>query len=264
MSSPLTIVALALRAQPTVASLPHVKDVVSAFLGPSPNLTLARAVSFDSLKLLDRMWENSCVSSFDRTPGWSLLNFLRSDRYYYRYAFSKALEEAARLGLLHVVEWLFAHFSGVEAEVEVVEAAANAGHLHILQYLFDHSTLTEYQRVRYGTAFLGLRRQYPDDGIVVRWGRHDAARATKSGHDEIVRWLFEHTAHANGSRDLPHLIMSAFDVGDLPLAEWLMAQGCPFSVDDALGSGRADVGRWLLARGDLEPSMDMIEGKAFA
>ncbi|RLN95848.1 hypothetical protein BBJ28_00020424 [Nothophytophthora sp. Chile5] len=245
-------------------SLLHVTDVVSAFLGPSPNLTLARAVSFDSLKLLNHIWANSCVSSADRTPGWSLLNFLRSDRYYYRYAFSVALEEAAHCGLLHMVEWLFAHFSGVEAEVEVVEAAANAGHLHILQFLFDHSTCAEYREIEYETDFLGPRRQYPDDGIVVRWGRHDALRATKSGHDEIVRWLFEHTARTNDSRNLPDVMKSVFNVGDLPLAEWLMTHGCPFSASDALASRCADVGQWLLRRGHLEPSMDMIEGKVFA
>ncbi|RLN95847.1 hypothetical protein BBJ28_00020422, partial [Nothophytophthora sp. Chile5] len=180
----LTTVALVLRVQLTAASLSHVEDMISSYLGPSPNLTLARAVSFDSIKLLDHLWANSCVSSADRTPGWSLLNFLRSDRYYYRYAFSKALEEAARLGLLHVMEWLFAHFSGVEAEVEVAEAAANAGHLHILQFLFDHSAFTEFQEGLNERGFLILRRLYPDDGIVITWGRHDAVRAAKNGHAE--------------------------------------------------------------------------------
>ncbi|RLN43697.1 hypothetical protein BBJ28_00013362 [Nothophytophthora sp. Chile5] len=261
----LTIVALVLRAQPAVASLTHVADVLSAFLGPSPHLTLARAVSFDSLKLLDLVWASSCVSIDDSNSwyAWSLLNFLRSDRYYYRYSFSKALEEAARLGLLHVVEWLFAHFSGVEAEIEVVEAAANAGHLHILQYLFDHGTFAEYQVVEYEAEFLGPRRQYPDEGIVIRWGRDDAVIATNSCHGEVVRWLYEHTARANGSRDMPLLMMSTFNVGDLPLAEWLMAHGCPFSAHDALMTRRADVGQWLLRRGDLEPGTTMIERKAF-
>ncbi|RLN93097.1 hypothetical protein BBJ28_00026674, partial [Nothophytophthora sp. Chile5] len=261
---PLASVAFVLRHQEGAGALQHLTATISSFLtGSFPNLTLARAVSFDSLRLLDLLWANSCVSSADRTPGWSLTNFLRSDRYYYRYAFSKALEEAARLGLLQVVEWLFTHFSGVEAEVEVVEAAANAGHLHILQYLFDHGTFAEYEVMEEGEELLGPRRQYPDEGIVVRWGRHDAAGATDSGHDEVVRWLYEHTARANGSRDLSLLMVSGFDVGNLPLAEWLMAHGCPFSADDALGTGRADVGRWLLARGDLEPSAAMIEGTAF-
>ncbi|RLN43696.1 hypothetical protein BBJ28_00013361 [Nothophytophthora sp. Chile5] len=111
--------------------------------------------------------------------------------------------------------------------------------------------------------FQSPRRQYPNDGIVVRWGKYDAVKATNSGHDEVVRWLYEHTARANDSRVLSVLMQNAFDVGDLQLAEWLMAHGCPFSAPDALGTGRADVGLWLLRRGDLKANTPMMEGEAF-
>ncbi|GMF40083.1 unnamed protein product [Phytophthora lilii] len=36
------------------------------------------------------------------------------------------------------VEWVFAHFSGCEAPIDVVEAAAREGHLHVLRVLWKH------------------------------------------------------------------------------------------------------------------------------
>ncbi|RLN95849.1 hypothetical protein BBJ28_00020423 [Nothophytophthora sp. Chile5] len=249
----LTRVALVLRAHPAVRLLPSVTGRISSFLGPSRNLSLSRACSFGSLALLDHLWESSCASSADRTSGWSLCNFLRSDLIYFRRQFSKALLQAVRHGHLHVAEWLFTRFIGCEARVEVVEKAAATGDLEMLQFLHAQGIAAKYRERQRGEQHVGLAiAEGQETGIVVRWGRNDMQNAAKNGHPEIVRWLFENTAIANSTRHLRDVVKSVLELGDLALAEWLIARGSPDVPLDGARTGRPDVIKWLLARGQLK------------
>ncbi|RLN43698.1 hypothetical protein BBJ28_00013363 [Nothophytophthora sp. Chile5] len=223
--------------------------MISAFLGPSPNLTLARACSFGSLALLDQIWTTSCTTPSSQ---WNLAHFLRSDTHYKHWAFSKALEEAARHGHLHVIKWLLAHFQCGEVDVEVVEAAAEAGHLQILQFLYDHSTAATSRQAE------GNRQRQNPPGVAlttdlaVCWGHYDMEKAAKQGYSQIVRWVHERTAFADDTRCLSRIVKCALERGDLQLVQWLLAYGFPEVPLDAVLTGRADVVQWLLARGRLE------------
>ncbi|EGZ05505.1 hypothetical protein PHYSODRAFT_342321 [Phytophthora sojae] len=108
----LAIVNLVLRYHHANAALEQSTRVITDFLGPSPFLSLSDACKFGSITLLEWIWEASCTREADRTPGWSLANFLRSDQHYLKWQFAKALEAAATRGDLRMVEWIFAHFPG--------------------------------------------------------------------------------------------------------------------------------------------------------
>ncbi|RLN47123.1 hypothetical protein BBJ28_00016616 [Nothophytophthora sp. Chile5] len=246
---PFARVTLVLRHQRGIRSLPHVARVISAFLGLSPNLTLARACSFGSLALLDRMWQESCASSHDRTPWWALGNFLRSDRHYYRWQFSQGLEQAARHGHLHVVEWLFAHFSGCQASIMVVEAAAEAGHLAILQYLHAHAVTVS------GWGGQGTQLQEddaqenPNNGIQVCWGRGDMTKAAQSGHTEIDDAIA--TAAVGGLAVGGHLeMMKRVEVLNPP-RQWRWCHSLSEAVVAACRHGHLAVVHWLLEQHDV-------------
>ncbi|RLN98927.1 hypothetical protein BBJ28_00014959 [Nothophytophthora sp. Chile5] len=248
---PLASVAFVLRHQESAGALQDVTATISSFLtGSFPNLPLARACCFGSLPLLDHIWASSCVSSADRTPGWSLTNFLRSDPHYYQWAFAQSMNAAAKEGDLRVVQWLFAHFSGCVADLDTVRIAAGEGHLEILQFLLAQGTAAFCRALYYDLEDPGVA---PIPGLLlVRWGNRDMETAAKSGHGEIVRWLFEHTAEANGSRHLRSIVAGALSHGDLPLAEWLLAHGCPDEPRDGVSTGRPDVLEWLMARNRLQ------------
>lgn len=97
-------------------SLDDIYPLVSSFLGPSPNLTLARACEFMSTKLLDLIWNSSCTVKSNRTSNWSLGNYLRSEAHYSPWEFSKALAVVAKSENTEVLEWLLEHFPGFEVE----------------------------------------------------------------------------------------------------------------------------------------------------
>lgn len=94
----LTIVRFVLQVAPANAALEQTTNVISNFLGPPPNLLFHKACEFGSVTLLDWIWSASCATAADRTPSWSLNNFLRSDPHYHKWQFSKSLEVAAGRG----------------------------------------------------------------------------------------------------------------------------------------------------------------------
>ncbi|EGZ18922.1 hypothetical protein PHYSODRAFT_255400 [Phytophthora sojae] len=95
---PHQVEAIGLRDKPAVSALPHVVTAIPRFLDPSGEMTLARACSLGSLRLLDHIWASSCITAEDRAPGWSRFNWLRSDPVYYQWQFEESVKEAARGG----------------------------------------------------------------------------------------------------------------------------------------------------------------------
>jgi len=116
----------------------HTTRAISKFLGPPPNLLLSEACERGSVATLEWIWTASCTTVKARTPGWSLTNYLRADPHYYRWQFAKSLYAAAERGDLEIVEWLFAHFSGCEAPLEVVRIAERRGNVRVLRFLWAH------------------------------------------------------------------------------------------------------------------------------
>jgi hypothetical protein len=133
----LALLDFVLRHYPALESFERSTRSLSSLLFPPPSLLLSEACALGNTALLDLVWAASCTRAEDRRPGWSLTNYLRSDPHYYRWQFVKSLYEAAGRGDLAVVEWLFAHFAGVEAPEDVVLNAARFGHLRVFRFLFE-------------------------------------------------------------------------------------------------------------------------------
>ncbi|GMF25289.1 unnamed protein product [Phytophthora lilii] len=175
--------------------------------------------------MLEVIWVSSCTRVEDRSPWWSLTNFLRSDPDYYREQFSEALGVAAGRGDLEVVEWLLAHFEGCKVPSWVVLGAARGGHLRILRVLWEHE---------FGTQ----RNEEPrschndNDSIANKWctaklldgydGEGDPIKkAIENG--EFTRCLNDGVRFGYGDRHIA--IKHALNFGDFELAERLLPPG---------------------------------------
>jgi hypothetical protein len=132
----LALLDITLRRFPALESFERSTRAISRLLGPPPNLLLSEACERGSVATLEWIWTASCTTGEARTPGWSLTNYMRSDRHYYRWQFAKSLYAAAERGDLAIVEWLFAHFSGCEGPAEVVAVAARQGNPRFLRFLW--------------------------------------------------------------------------------------------------------------------------------
>ncbi|RLN86518.1 hypothetical protein BBJ28_00011902 [Nothophytophthora sp. Chile5] len=252
---PLTSVTVLLRERPALEQLPHVAELLSAFLERRTELSLAQTCAYGSLTLISRMWEASLTpgdaGDVASTKKWSLRQLLRSDRHYYRHQFTKSLEQAARRGDVRIVQWLFAHFSGCLAEVEVVEvveAAAAGGHLDILEFLWatGRPLLSVAERgsllvVRERTP--GLRRAFS-----VEWGRNDAVRAAQNGNREVVWWLLKTVGAAE--RELDEVARFAVTHGKIPQVQWMLKHGLPEKGAIEPVAGRLDALQWLFEHGN--------------
>ncbi|EGZ05591.1 hypothetical protein PHYSODRAFT_452119, partial [Phytophthora sojae] len=217
----LTSVALVLLDQREGDALLQLGPLVSAFLGPSPHLSLSEACAFASTSLLDWMWSLSCTSVGRRASGWRLANYLRSEPHYYRWQFWKAMKVAAERGDLALVSWLFAHLSGCVVPVEVVEVAAKNGHLGVLQFLLGHDA--------------GRFEQEKGDGIVVHWGGRSMLHSIEQGHVEIARWLKENSPHQMDNDEIRWAVEYSLRVPDMDLALFFLPEGrsiVEFAHDD--------------------------------
>jgi hypothetical protein len=188
----LTSVLLVLRGKLAVDALSHVVAAISAFLDPSGEMPLARACSFNSIRLLDHIWARSCVSPADKSSGWSRFNWLRSDPVYYRWQFEESVAEAVRCGHLGVIQWLFVHFQGCKTTGTAVEKAARNNHFTVLRllYLLDRRYHGERDRD-------ALRRLNE-----VKWGLYDMPAAARHGRGDVVRWLFGNSRNAHSPHRL--------------------------------------------------------------
>ncbi|GMF26408.1 unnamed protein product [Phytophthora fragariaefolia] len=219
-----------------------VGPIISGFLGPPVNLSLAGACRFGSIQLLQWMWDISPVEA--RGSQWRVTNFLRSDVHYARYQFEEAMKVAAGRGDLAVVQWLCERFPDGDVSSEVVETAARAGHLAILTFLLTHDAGSDpgnkNGRVSHG---------------VVHWGSLSCEEAIRCGHADTARWLFKTTKHGMDGRQRGSAIKVALEYGDLGLAEMLLPRGRCI-LDYARLSPRPELIEWNYECGYLKRDSD--------
>ncbi|RLN77606.1 hypothetical protein BBJ28_00000456 [Nothophytophthora sp. Chile5] len=239
-------------------SLPHVVAAVSAFLDSSEEMPLAKACTFGSLALLDRIWESrrrfASGNAEVGASSWCMRSLLATDQRYQRFQFTRSLLEAVRRQDLSIVRWLFAHFPDFLVRREVVEEAAAAGSLEILRFFGENGSSEFYDG-----------EEEDDDismteGRTIQWGGDDTTQAARHGHREVAMWLQQHT-HALERWE--HAVMfAAVANGDVLLVEWLLKRNPPWGkrrlrpqkgIHEAAANGHAHMLQWLVDRryGDI-------------
>ncbi|ETP01853.1 hypothetical protein F441_20976 [Phytophthora nicotianae CJ01A1] len=236
-----------------VLALEQSSGVISRYLGPPILLPFHEACRFGSTILLDWIW-NECPTRKDaRKSFWCLTNYLRSDPYYHRWQFEKSLEVAASRGDLHIVKWLFEHFSGCEAPESVVYDAVRKGHLCVLQFLWGRRSGQRPHPECSVRLSPGWLRRKP------RWGATAMKKKTVE-NDQLLQCLDE-----LGSDDLKSAIKYALEIGDTELAQSLVPVG-KCVLDYATGCSHVEVVNWLLDCGylrlDAQLAVSAIENVA--
>ncbi|OWY99427.1 LOW QUALITY PROTEIN: hypothetical protein PHMEG_00029568 [Phytophthora megakarya] len=248
---PLASAALVFRSKPEFHGLPHVVNSVSLFLNSSIDLSLLGACTFNSVKLLEHIW-NSCAvfepETINSETKWTLRRFLRTDKHYRQYIFSKVMEDAVPCQDLEMVKWLSSKFQGCTVTSEVVDRACEAGAMEILQVFYDNDS-----------AFL------EESGVVgtghpTEWGGLTMSAAVQGRRSDIVWWLHRHIPNAGFDLDAALVVK----LGDILVAESLITLGArgPVFNSRAIGSvvrsGRRDVLQWLIERGLLDSVINLL------
>ncbi|KAE9232474.1 hypothetical protein PF004_g9901 [Phytophthora fragariae] len=255
--APLTSAIVVLRNNPSLGALPHVISSVSQCLDHSVAIPLAHACAFGSLRLLRRVWDVS--EEFAASDGetrrcpsrcWSSLQFLQSERHYYRAQFSQGVVEAVRRGDLDMIRWLFDHFAGCVVAIQAVEAAAAAGDLQILKFFLDNEVAT----------------QDAAEANSVHWGGGDLAAAVENEHTDVARWIFE--CKGSVERDWGRFMAAVVRKGDLELLQWLLDRGyagrqlAPPTMDDAAWGGHLNMLQLLYQHGYVHHASFALEHAA--
>ncbi|KAG6973413.1 hypothetical protein JG688_00003553 [Phytophthora aleatoria] len=225
MASPfqLRVVAFVLRPRTPVATLLHIGALISNFLGPTSCLSLSEACTFGSIQLLD------C----DRTPGWSLTNYLRSELFYHQWQFREGLQIAARSGDVGMVKWFFDHFSGLEVPSAVVTAATGNGHLLVLQFFLENDQgrdrkheqkQVEIEEDSWTDSVPIMPEGWSDPGNMVRWGGLATREAVRNKHFDVVQWLDQHAPHKNNEEETNEIISVAANGGSVAFAEFILPE----------------------------------------
>ncbi|KAG2772419.1 hypothetical protein PC116_g6024 [Phytophthora cactorum] len=256
-----------LRRQPDVASLPHLEPLVSTFLGPSSNLSLAEACQFGSTTLLDWIWDSSTTSASGRTPGWTLCNYLRSEDHYYQWQFHKTTQVAAARGDVKIMEWLFTHFSGCEVPSEAVTKAAGNGHLSILEFMLNNDAGWGFNRdfvqMSYGEggedswfeSVPDLPEDWDGPGNVVRWGGKSMEVAVRRRHYKVARWLKEYVPYESTEEELDTMVEIAVNDGTMEFAEYLMPADREI-LEYIHERAKPKAVEWVLEREDVKKNQD--------
>lgn len=261
---PLASCIVVLRSNPSVGALPHVVSSVSQYLDCSVVISLARACTLGSLRLLRRIWDgsekyaalNGDTSKHDLYFCWSPLQYLRTDRHYHRGQFSQAVIEAVHHGDLDMIRWLFAQFSGCVVEVQAVEAAAAAGNLCLLEFFLHNERA--FQDAQEGAEI--------NDSNEIQWGGADMAAAVEKGYPDVARWLFEQKGGVE--RDWGRFMAAVGRSGSLELLQWLLDRGyterqlAPPTMDDAAWGGHIDMLQWLYRHGYVHHASFALEHAA--
>lgn len=162
--SPLTSVAVVLRAQSDVNALHHVVDAISALLDVSPQWTIAKAAFQVHVHLLARLVMNSSGDNEQRDH----VNLETREA-----QFEKAMCKAARGGHLHVLEWLQRHYlpspeRGVDVRGAMIEAVRS-----------DIGPNSDLRVIRW------LDRHYPADLC----DPHALEQAAGNGDIHVLQWF---------------------------------------------------------------------------
>ncbi|EGZ19421.1 hypothetical protein PHYSODRAFT_327683 [Phytophthora sojae] len=108
----------------------NARDDVSSAISDllTADLSMARACELShvgSVALLDLVWMRSLRDA--ETSRWTVAKLLQSERHYYRWEFSQALQQAVRRDDFVMTRWMLQHFSGCLVMKDVVEEAARRG-----------------------------------------------------------------------------------------------------------------------------------------
>ncbi|KAG3053489.1 hypothetical protein PI124_g23753 [Phytophthora idaei] len=230
--------------------LPHVVDCVSGFLDSSVDLSLLYAVKIGSVGLLERIWTSSEALKHDPDERWTLRRFLRTDKHYRQYLFSKGLEDAVPRQDLETIKWLSTKFQGFTVSSEVVARACKAGAMDILQFFYEKDSRLLEQRGEIGK------------GHSIEWGNLTMSVAVLSHRTDIVWWLHRHAPDAN--YDLDTALRSALIMGDIVMAAWLASHGghwpehADYTVRTVVARGRLDVLQRLVEQRRLDRVIALV------
>lgn len=207
-------VAVVFRDREAFTALPHVVSAVQSFLNSSVELPLHQACKFGSLSLLNRIWSSS--EGIGTDGRWTLRRFIRADRHYRQYQFTRSLKEAVALKNAAMVRWLFDRFPGCDVKKDVVEDTLRGGCNEIVEIFIENDTgaMPHSDRVALSEARMGNR---------VEWCGDDLHRAIMSRHNDIM-WLMLDSLPLTYNFHKTCALEAAVIVGDVPLAEWLISK----------------------------------------
>ncbi|KAE9101471.1 hypothetical protein PF010_g14432 [Phytophthora fragariae] len=242
-------------AQPRLAPLKHVTAAVSSFLDYSARWSIesacARAGGADgvSLRLLERIAAHRAAADSQSFRAKRQL-----DVFHRQWEFTRAAAAAATRGDLAAFKWLVAMFPECRVTV-AVEEAAKAGQLHVLQWLLDKSRRREL------TVFWGAKELFfagkHGHLHVAQWLHEHTSpppthmffvtleEAARNGDLDMVTWLCDVRGEWS-----PYAAVLAAGGGHLQVLQWLRtnlfsSSSSSISMDDAAAGGHLDVLCWL-------------------
>ncbi|KAF4139224.1 Ankyrin repeats domain-containing protein [Phytophthora infestans] len=246
-TAPLQIVKLVFYAKTRLTNISHVVDTVSLYLDSSVELPLHKACKFNSLNLLNRIFNST--SNNNARCNWSIRVLLQQEPHYRQHEFTKSMLEAVRLQNLDMMKWLCINLPGQIVTSDVVEVAAAMGSFPILQFFLDNDN----------TGLGGLPpATKPNVGFRVEWGGRILSAAISSHRSDIMWWLKGQLG--NIQHDWHHVLSTAIANGDVLMAKWLMRKKNSFwsgrsqrlrTAQEAITHGRLDILKWLDSKHQL-------------
>jgi hypothetical protein len=172
------------RHEPAIAGLPHVVERVNSFVDRRQVVDLPQACAMGSVALLQFVsrWEQLCP-----------IEWAKDEPLFRAWQFSNGCVAAAQRGDLEVLKWLVSEYDTDTRVTSAVEEAARLGHLHILQWLRENCS----ERVCWNG--LALRSAVGGNHLeTARWlyeqtsppkMRRLLELAAKFGNMDMIRWL---------------------------------------------------------------------------
>jgi hypothetical protein len=128
-------VALVHGSKPPFSSLSHIIEITPA-VDAAVEMALCQAVTFNSISLLDRIWNSSSPetepSPADAGPGnggeWSRRRYLRTDKNYNRFQFRRGMEVAVQTPNME---------NKLGEATHALAAASSCGQLELAKRLYD-------------------------------------------------------------------------------------------------------------------------------
>ncbi|KAK1946756.1 putative ankyrin repeat protein [Phytophthora citrophthora] len=264
MLPPFSAAAFVFRSRPAFDGLSRVVDTVSVFLDSSVDLSLFNACKTGSVRLLDRIWNSSQVfvdGSPDPGTKWTLRRFLRTDKHYQQYLFTKCLEYAVPPSKSGCYQMAFSKFQSFTVTSEVVARACKAGSMDILRFFYENDSRFLEERGEIGrghpTEWGGLSVAKYDQLVAL-----SMSAAVLSHRSDIVWWLHRYIPDAD--YDLNTAFNSALMMGDILVAQWLESQGVRVRGGTSAAAravalkGRLGVLHWLGERGQLHSAIRLL------
>lgn len=151
-----------------------------------------------------------------------------------------AMIEAAKVGHLHVVQWLHMQ-KGVYLTDVYMTAAMENGQLDVAEWLFERYSggwreQTTNTAIRHGQL---KALQWLHTRGIARYGQHAMRLAAQHGHLEIVRWIRSHVDRTVWWSADPFFL--AVNGGHLDIAQWMFENDRDVGISLASSSHGAQV-----------------------